>query len=73
MPTPKAIAFAQAEAGVADSEATTNVTAPTLAGFDLSFAGAAADRHRFTAMWYAREKEDAAPEPVCRQRRRRHA
>ena len=60
LPTPKAIAVAQAAAG-ADSDASDNVTEPTLAGFNLSFKDAAANRHQFTDMWYVREKEMPPP------------
>ena len=34
----------------------------TLEGFNLSFKDAAADRHRFVAMWYARKKADGKAE-----------
>ena len=60
LPTPMAVAVAQAAAGD-DSDASDNVTEPTLAGFNLSFKDAAANRHQFTDMWYVREKEMPPP------------
>ena len=69
LPTPKAIAVAQAETGVTGSEATDNVIAPTLAGFNLSFAGAAAARHQLHRHVVCEGEGNAAPEPVCRRRR----
>ena len=42
--------------------AASNLSNPTLEGFNLSFKGAAANRHRFTAMWYARKKANGKAE-----------
>ena len=58
LPTPDAVPIVTTTAEVG---AQSNLTGPSLAGFDLDYDGAAAARHRFTAMWYAREKEMPPP------------
>jgi len=62
LPTPDAVPVVQlqAVAGTNTSNATANVTNPTLAGFNLEYENAADDRHRFTAMWYL---NDRTPRP----------
>ena len=57
LPTPKAVAVVLA----AGEDVGSNLTGATLAGFNLDFDGAAAARHQFTDMWYARGKEMPPP------------
>ncbi len=59
LPDPTAVAVATTEAEVT---AASNITEETLAGFNLNFKDAGANRHRFTAMWYARKKADGKDE-----------
>ena len=56
LPTPDAIPV------VSTNTTPTNVSGPTLAGFKLHFADAAADRHQFTSMWYGRDDADGDAE-----------
>ena len=58
LPTPEAVAVVTREA---DVTAASNLTGPSLWGFNLDYDGAGDDRHRFTAMWYGRGKEMPPP------------
>ena len=57
LPTPKAVPVVQNHENATGAD---NVTAPTLAGFNLTYADAADNRHNFTAMWYDRKRKNDA-------------
>ena len=58
LPTPEAIAVTTSST---DTTNQSNLDGITLAGFNLHFEDAGDNRHQFTAMWYAREKEMPPP------------
>ena len=58
LPTPKAVPVVTR---AADVTAASNLSGPSLWGFNLDYDGAGDDRHRFTAMWYVRGKEKPPP------------